>query len=98
MLHATKLEESEELEEFKNEEIAMITKRVTQIIQKKGFFKKRFSKKNYIPKEKNERKQITCYHCKKLEHVKSSCPLLKKTQDASRKKKKVTMATWCDLD
>ena len=85
-------------DEADDEEIAMITKKVARIIRKKGFFNMRFLKRNYILEKENEQKEITCYHFKKPGHIKSSCPLPKRAQDATRKKKKVIMSTWSDLD
>ena len=46
--------------------------------------------------EKEKDQSITCYGCRKPEHLRSECPMLKKT--LKRYKKKAMMATWSDSD
>ena len=39
-------------------------------------------------------KEVTCYECKKLGHIKSECPKLKFMNKEAKDKKKAFKATW----
>ena len=58
----------------------------------KQIVRRRNIDKGEIDKETKKGPSI-CYECKKLDHFKLDCPLLKKI---SKKKKKALMATWSD--
>ena len=75
-----------------NEEFAMISRRIRNLIMKKrrGFKKQDSSNKN----------EVICYGCNKPGHIKSECPKLKKTFKKDKKfkkeKKQALKATWDD--
>ena len=63
-----------------------------------GVKNQKFKKKAHSTKDEGK-VDITCYNCKKSGLIKSNCPLLKKMQDKSRrKKKKVLIGNWSDID
>ena len=81
------------------DDIAFITKRVQKLMMEDKFsgrtYNRRSNYKKEDPlkeeKEKRERaREVICYNCKKLSHVKYDCPLNK----AKREKRRATMATW----
>ena len=43
-----------------------------------------------------EKRDLVCFKCKKLGHIKYDCPLYK--SEAKRRKKKVMMATWSESE
>ncbi|KAH9704832.1 Integrase catalytic domain-containing protein [Citrus sinensis] len=86
-LKASKYESDRESEPD-DEELAMLARRF------KKFFKKTRERRNFINfKNQREKKEvITCYECKKPDHIRSECPLINKL------KKKAMVATWDDSE
>ena len=85
---ALKASKRESNEESEMEELAMLARRFRK------FYKKNNEQRKFRGyKNKNEKKEpITCYECKKPEHIRLECPLLNKL------KKKAMVATWDDSD
>ena len=77
------------------EELAIIAWKFKRFMRKKKFENKASKKKEA---EEDGKKGVTRYHYKKLNHIKMNCPLLKKNQSNSKRKKKVMMVKWSDLD
>ncbi|KAH9792871.1 hypothetical protein KPL71_004323 [Citrus sinensis] len=78
--------ESDEESEQDDEELAMLARRF------RNFFKKTEERRKFRSfKNQREKKEvITCYECKKPDHIRSECPLINKL------KKKAMVATWDD--
>ncbi|WKA01419.1 hypothetical protein VitviT2T_019701 [Vitis vinifera] len=104
-LKATTKEE-EDVEEEKpideDDDLALITRKLNKYMRGERFRGRKFtsrrdpSKKessSHGDKEKwEEKRELTCFKCKKLEHIKYDCPLYK--SEAKRRMKKAMMATW----
>ncbi|KAH9658003.1 hypothetical protein KPL70_023317 [Citrus sinensis] len=86
-LKASKYESDGESEP-NDEELAMLARRFIK------FFKKTGELRNFrIFKNQREKKEvITCYECKKPDHIRSECPFINKL------KKKAMVATWDDSE
>ncbi|KAH9769987.1 Integrase catalytic domain-containing protein [Citrus sinensis] len=86
-LKASKYENDGESEPD-DEELAMLARRFRK------FFKKTEERRKFRNfKNKREKKEvITCYECKKPDHIRSECPLINKL------KKKAMVATWDDSE
>src|SRR5262249_393254 len=62
-------------------------------------YRKNDAGKAYKEKEKKEeKKEIQCYECKKLGHIKYECTSLIKKMEQYKKKSQAMLATWSDLD
>ncbi|XP_022143648.1 uncharacterized protein LOC111013509 [Momordica charantia] len=85
---------SESEEELNEEELAYLSKKFKKHFKKRHFPKKTNSQD--AKGEKNTRDIIICYECKKAGHVRSECPLLRKS--SSRRNKKAMKATWDESD
>ena len=81
------------------DDIALITKRMQKFMMKNKFGGKTYNKRSNFKKEgpsKEEKenregaKEVTCYKCKKPDHIKYDCPLYK----AKKEKRRAMMATW----
>ncbi|GAV72223.1 zf-CCHC domain-containing protein/UBN2 domain-containing protein, partial [Cephalotus follicularis] len=71
--------------------------KVRFLLDKKNFSKKqlkKFQSKGDSSKSDKEEKEVICYECNKLGHIRPNCPKLKKRKD----KKKAMIATWSDSD
>ena len=56
-------------------------------------------KRDQFRNDSSRNNQITCYGCKQLGHMRSECPMNKKSKnDKEKKKKKAMVATWSDID
>ena len=67
--------------------------------KKRPNFRKRPFSKGEISKDREkdkDKEQPTCFKCKKLDHFKVDCSLLKKS--SKRMKKKAMIATWSDSE
>ncbi|KAH9670880.1 hypothetical protein KPL70_017145 [Citrus sinensis] len=80
--------ESDEESEMDDEELAMLARRFRKFYKKNNEQRKFRGYKN----KKEKKEPITCYECKKPEHIRPECPLLNKF------KKKAMVATWDDSD
>ncbi|GAV61588.1 zf-CCHC domain-containing protein/UBN2 domain-containing protein [Cephalotus follicularis] len=93
-LQASKDEESDE------DEMALLTTRIRKILKdKKNLSKKqlkKFQSKGDTSKNEKDEKEVICYECDKLGHIRQDCPKLKKKKD--KVKKKAMIATWSDSD
>ena len=100
---ALKAQEEKVVEEAKlsnmEDDIALITKRMQKFMMKNKFGGKTYNKRSNHKKEgpsKEEKenregaKEVTCYKCKKPDHIKYDCPLYK----AKKEKRRAMMATW----
>ena len=58
-------------------EIAMLTRNFNRFLKRKNPSRLRDFNKKYEGKGKKKTKEVTCYECKKLGHIKSECPKLK---------------------
>ena len=62
-------------------------------ISRRDFFKKEFS--SHGDKEKQEKKKdLVCFKCKKLRHIKYDCPFYK--SEVKKRKKKTMMTIWSE--
>ena len=90
----------EESEEDPNEgssdddiEITMLTRNFNRFFKRKLFSRKKDFNKKYEGEGKKKTKEVTCYECKKLSHIKSECPKLKFKNKGAKNKKKAFKAT-----
>ena len=86
-LRASKPESDEEIN-FEEEEMATMDTKFRKFFKKSGERRKFRNLKN----QKEKKKVIICYECKKLGHIRSECPLHNKL------KKKAMVATWDNSD
>ena len=70
----------------------MITIGFKKFFKRKSFSKQRDNKKF----EGKKNKEVTCYECKKLRHIRSECPRLKFKNKEAKDKKKAFKASWDD--
>nr|XP_029144867.1 proteoglycan 4-like [Arachis hypogaea] len=63
------------------------------MMKNKGKYKDSSSKKH-----KMDLSKVTCHHCKEVGHFKLNCPKLKKEDKGKKKKKRVLMESWEDID
>ncbi|KAK9031776.1 hypothetical protein V6N11_056065 [Hibiscus sabdariffa] len=79
-----------------DEEMAFLAKRFTRFMKsnrgRKFLRKGEFKNKN----REEEKDQLICYECKKLGHIRTECPQLKKKSFGKKKKLKAHVATWSD--
>ncbi|KAL6320974.1 hypothetical protein AAG906_010783 [Vitis piasezkii] len=97
-LKATTKEE-EDVEEEKpsdeDDDLALITRKLKKIHERRDPSKKESS--SHGDKEKwEEKKNLTCFKCKKPGHIKYNCFLYK--SEAKRRMKKAMMATWSESE
>jgi hypothetical protein len=94
-LRATSSTCSSSDEDNDREEIAMLSKRIKNLMKKKELRKK--MKKKHFRREisSEEDDEVICYKCKKPGHIQPQCPLYK---NSKHKKKKAMVATWSDDD
>ena len=62
----------------------------------RGDFSKKESSSHGDKERWEEKRDLVCFKCKKLGHIKYDCPLYK--NEAKRRKKKVIMATWSESE
>ncbi|KAL4323547.1 hypothetical protein GQ457_11G025630 [Hibiscus cannabinus] len=79
-----------------DEEMAFLAKRFTRFMKsnrgRKFLRKGEFKNKN----REEEKDQLIFYECKKLGHIRTECPQLKKKSFGKKKKLKAHVATWSD--
>ena len=108
-LKATTKEEKEVEEEKqskKDEDLTLITIKFNKFMKGEKFKGRRFtSRKDSFKKESSshgdkerweEKRDLVCFKCKKLGHIKYDCPLYK--SKAKMRKRKAMMATWSESE
>nr|XP_029153439.1 uncharacterized protein LOC114927574 [Arachis hypogaea] len=85
--------EEESNDSLSDEEIVLFTRKIRRLLKFKNKGKGGSSSKEF----KKDQPKFIYHHCKESGHFKSDCPQLKKGKK-SKDKKKVTMATWEDLE
>ena len=74
----------------------MLTRNFNRFLKRKHPSRTRDFNKKYEGEGKKKTKEVTCYECKKLGHIKSECPKLKFKNKGAKDKKKAFKATWDD--
>ncbi|KAL2993321.1 hypothetical protein AAZX31_10G103200 [Glycine max] len=79
-----------------NNEVALMSRKFKLVMKKKINFQHSSRRKDtrFKKKHKGESKEIICSECRKLGHMKTKCPELKKIRYSMDKKKKSLMVTW----
>ncbi|RVW73015.1 hypothetical protein CK203_057446 [Vitis vinifera] len=107
-LKATTKEEEveEEKQSEEKENLALITRKFKKFMRGESFRGRRFtSRRDFSKKESSshgdkekweEKRDLVCFKCKKLGHIKYDCPSYK--SEAKRRKKKAMMATWSESE
>ncbi|KAK9033645.1 hypothetical protein V6N11_049831 [Hibiscus sabdariffa] len=79
-----------------DEEMTFLARRFTRFMKsnrgRKFLRKEEFKNKN----REEEKDQLICYECKKLGHIRTECPRLKKKSFGKKKKLKAYVANWSD--
>ena len=109
-LKATTKEEEKEVEKEKqseeDEDLALIARKFNKFMRGERFKGRRFTSRRDLAKNESsshgdtekweEKRDLVCFKCKKLGHMKYDCPLYK--SEAKRRKKKAMMATWSESE
>ena len=74
----------------------MLTRNFNRFLKRKLPSKTKDFNKKYEGEGKKKTKEVTCYECKKLGHIKSECPKLKFKNKGAKDKKRAFKATWDD--
>ena len=92
--------------EEENEDLALIIRKFNKFMRGERFRGRRFtSRKDSFKKESSshgdkerweEKRDLVCFKCKKLGHIKYDCPLYK--SKAKMRKRKAMMATWSESE
>lgn len=69
-------------------------KNFKKFLRKKNSSRTRDFNKKYEGKGKKKTKDVTCYECKKLGHIRSECPKLKFKNKGAKDRKNAFKATW----
>ena len=72
----------------------MLTRNFNKFLKRKHSSKTKDFNKKYEGDGKKKTKEVACYECKKLGHIRSECPKLKFKNKGVKDKKKVFKATW----
>ena len=90
----------------KHEDLALITRKFRKFMNGERFKGRKYSSKrdpqkkeatsNGDKENKEEKKDVVCYKCKKLGHIKYDCSLYK--SEAKKWKKNAMVATWSDCE
>ena len=90
----------------KHEDLALITRKFRKFMNGERFKGRKYSSKrdpqkkeatsNGDKENKEEKKDVVCYKCKKLGHIKYDCSLYK--SEAKKGKKNAMVATWSDCE
>ena len=71
----------------------MLTRNFKKFLKKKNSSRTRDFNKKYEGEGKKKTKEVTCYECKKLGHIRSEYPKLKFKNKGVKKKRKAFKAT-----
>ena len=98
--HDTTSEDESSFEDAE-EELALLTRRMKKIFRKRhpnSFgYEKKSEKKPLIRGELSKEKDVICYKCKRLGHMRGECPeMMKKFKKMRSKKARAMVATWSD--
>ena len=89
-------DENNEVSSDDDEEVAMLTRSFKKFLRKKHSSRIRYFNKKYEGEGNKKIKDITCYECKKLGHIRSECPKLKFKNKGAKKRSKAFKATRND--
>ena len=89
-------EENNEGSSNDDDEVVMLTRSFKKLLRKKYSSRTRDFNKKYEGESKKKTKEITCYECKKLGHIKSECPKLKSKNKWAKERRKAFKVTWDD--
>ena len=109
-LKATTKEEEKEVEKEKqseeDEDLALIARKFNKFMRGERFKGRRFTSRRDLAKNESsshgdtekweEKRDLVCFKCKKLGHIKYDCPLYK--SETNRRKTKAMMATWSESE
>ncbi|RVW82058.1 Retrovirus-related Pol polyprotein from transposon RE1 [Vitis vinifera] len=108
-LKATTKEEEDVEEEKPSEEdddLALIIRKLNKYMRSERFRGRNFTSRRDLSKKESsshrdkekweEKRDLVCFKCKRLGHIKYDCPLYK--SEAKRRMKKAMMATWSESE
>ncbi|XP_058775330.1 uncharacterized protein LOC131649593 [Vicia villosa] len=91
-----KSEESNETPSEYEDDLALISKRIRQMVFRRGQNKRPFRREPQ--KAEIDKSKITCFGCNKVGHFKTECPQQKRFVKGTPFKKKSMMASWDDSE
>ena len=93
---AFKVENEDKDSESEEDDFALLARRFRKFMKKGRFNQRRNFQKEKDQKESNPSIELRCFECKKLGHIRSDCPQLKRKDHKEKKVKKKALAAWSE--